>query len=140
MSTEAAATDAANAPIDQNAQGAEDAKNLLAELKGENGVETKETNGATKVESKPQDDTESKETAQPERKERSDRGDRRDNRDNHDGGRGGRGGRGGSRGGRGNFRNFKDNIKSDFTNQEVSDDPVAIRKQVYVHVDLLLVS
>ena len=76
----------------------------------------------------------------PEDEAREQRQDRRSDR-NHDRGRRDHNGRGHGRGGRGNkyggdrrddhkFRNFRDNIKSDLTTQDVTDDPDAIRKQV----------
>lgn len=133
MSAEEAVTDAVKPTVDPNAQAAEDAKNLLAELQGSDDVKPKETNGAdaaTNGEDKKESAEPEKEDTAPAKREANDRYEKRDRRD---GGRGsGRGGRGGNRGGRGGNRNYRDNIKSDLISQEVSDDPVAIRKQVQV--------
>jgi len=51
--------------------------------------------------------------------------------------RGGDRGRGGGRG-RGNFNSYKQNIKSDLTTLEETDDPVQIRKQVRPLITLYL--
>jgi lupus La protein len=133
MSTDVAAPDAApTASVDKNAQAAEDAKKMLAELQGGTTGETdsadakrERANGDLQeakssveegsLEEPPKDKTEEGESEKPI--------DRRD-RDN---GRSYRGGRG-----RGGYqaRSYRDNIKSDLTTQEESSDPVAIRKQV----------
>jgi hypothetical protein len=133
MSAQAEVAEGLEKPMDTNAQSAEDAKKLLAELEGEAAASSESkpevVNGTTK-------DTEAAD------KENNHSPERR--RDYHDRDREsfrGRGrGRGGGRGrGRGDRRdNFdgprrsyhNDNIKSDLTTQEVSDDPEAIRKQV----------
>ena len=161
MSVEDAVTEGLAPPVDQNAQAAEEAKRMLAELesdavaivkpKDSNGVHKEEaateaadeeSNTATKKE--PASKRETDDDAQDEARER--RQDRRHDRYSdrgHDRGRGrgrGRGGRDNFRGGgrgrdhgdRDNYkpRNFRDNIKSDLTSQEVTDDADAIRKQV----------
>jgi len=130
MSTEAEVTEALNQPVDNNAQAADDAKKMLEELSGEgatNGTAEKsdekpaekDTNGTS--EEKPEDDDEKRDRS-PEY--------RRNNRGDRDRGRGrGRGG-GRGRGSYGGGRDTRNNIKSDLTTQEESDDPVAIRKQV----------
>ena len=130
MSAGAEVSEGLEKPMDSNAQSAEDAKKLLAELEGEAATEDKseeKTNGTAKEDDKENDDTQ---TRSPDRR-RSDRNDRND-RDGYRGrgrGSGGRGGRfGGDRGG----RNHRDNIKSDLTTQEESSDPVEIRKQVHL--------
>ena len=145
MSAEVEVTDALQQPVDQNAQSAEDVKKMLAELDGEAGVkkesdskdtvdtqetsEPKENGTSTDAKEEPvsvkNEDADSKEDNRdrsPDQR-RGDRGDRFD--------RGGRG-RGRGRGGRGSYgsRPYRDNIKSDVTTQEESDDPVAIRRQV----------
>ena len=131
MSAEAEVTEALNAPVDQNAQAAADAKKLLEELSGEgatNGnAESKsdeqpaqdKTNGASESKNEPNRKESDRHNRSPEHR----RGDRSD--------RGSWRGRGRGRGGNFNNRNTRsNNIKSDVTTQEESDDPVAIRKQV----------
>jgi lupus La protein len=126
MSAEEAVTEGLQTPIDQNAQAAEDAQKMLAELQGETttGEPSKETNGTAEEPAEAKKDI--AEDASEEKDERSHReGDRRHDRSD-------RGGRERGRGGRNGFgtRNYRDNIKSDLTTQEPSSDPVAIRKQV----------
>lgn len=142
MSTEEAVTDALQTPIDQNAQAAEEAKQMLAELEGAASTTDKlnGTNGAKEdvaaddATSKDDDAPEKKsENTEPEdigddaRERRQDRGrDRRDRRERNGGGRDyDRGNRYGNK-----SRNYRDNIKSDLTSQEITDDPAAILKQV----------
>jgi hypothetical protein len=135
MSTEAEVSDAMSKPVEQNAQAADDAAKMLEELSGSattNGATTEKpaaeketTNGASEhKEATSEKKDEDKRSRSPEyrRRDRDDRGRGR--------------GRGGGRGrGRGDFqhnRNHRNNIKSDLTTQEESDDPVAIRKQVCI--------
>ncbi|EXJ77055.1 lupus La protein [Capronia epimyces CBS 606.96] len=137
MSVEEAVTDALQTPVDQNAQAAEDAKALLAELQGETENETKTqeestgTNGTTESKAAEGETTttESKSKTETEnsaaKRDTSDKfRDRRDRSEFSGRGRG-RGGQNGH-----GSRNYRDNIKSDVTLQETSSDPVAIRKQV----------
>lgn len=133
MSAEEAVTDALQAPIDQNAQAAEEAKKMLAELQGDDAApaqEPQEPNGTTEAKAEEDAPQNSTETA-PENKNESDS--RRDGR-NH--GRSDLGGRGRGRHGQNGHgsRSYRDNIKSDVTTQEVSSDPVAIRKQVQMPI------
>ena len=133
MSAELAASDATpTTSIDKNAQAAEDAKKMLAELQGEATAETddadareEKTNGGVQ-EAKPTDEKESIEKSVNDKSEENESKTTSDQRD-RDGGRSFRSGRG--RGGH-LTRNYRDNIKSDLTTQEESSDPVAIRKQV----------
>jgi lupus La protein len=128
MSTELAASDAApTAGIDKNAQAAEDAKKMLAELQGE-ATSNGKTNGNVQ-EVKPTDEEENIERLGKDKSEESEPKTTNDRRD-RDSGRSSRGDRG--RGGH-PTRNYRDNIKSDLTTQEESSDPVAIRKQVLNH-------
>jgi lupus La protein len=153
MSAEAEVTDALQKPVEQNAQSAEDVKQMLAELEGEagakNDTEVKvqpeeqseaKSNGTAAGDkdsiAKEQTDDDKENVDQSPDRRRGDRGDRYDRQDRggRDRGRGGRG-RGGfvSRGG------YRNNIKSDVTTQEESDDPVAIRRQVqHCHLPLLM--
>ena len=174
MSVEEAVTEGLLAPLDQNAQAAEEAKRMLAELEGEAAPadEPVENNGAKKEDtilddSRNESDSEKKEEPAAKRKanhgvedeareHRQDRNHHRredgDRRGYHGRGRGrGRGGRGSHRGGgrdrdHGDSdsykpRSFKENIKSDLTTQEVTDNPEAIRKQVPItHVSKSLFS
>lgn len=136
MSTEAPVVKSEdNSVADQNAQAAEDAKKMLAELQGDAAVdakpatepEQKETNGAAATTTDATSNDKPAEVSE-DKSQNSDR--RRDRRDDGRRGDGNRGrGRGRGRGGRGGFSD-RNNIKSDLTSQEVSDDPVAIRKQV----------
>jgi hypothetical protein len=139
-------------PADNNAQSAQDVQKMLAELKGGNKSEpitgsTTAQNGDAKQaskeaeikESKTNDSDDRKSAEEPETKTENDlreeekggnaeveNGDRsRDNRPHRGRGRG----RGGGRG-RGDFKSYKQNIKSDLTGQDETDDPVQIRKQV----------
>jgi len=132
MSTELAAPDAASTTgIDKNAQAAEDAKKMLAELQGETTVETDDADASEEMmngdvqEAKPTDEENIEKPVKDKNEENESKttNDRRD----RDGDRSSRGGRG--RGGH-PTRNYRDNIKSDLTTQEESSDPVAIRKQV----------
>jgi hypothetical protein len=150
MSTEEAATDALQTPLDNNAEAADDVKKMLAELKGgsdvqdpekTNGVSEK-VNGTSDAKAENSEETEKTE-AKDEDKENDDRHPDRRHRDEDDppryrrdrddrGGPRHKGGRGGRGGGRSDFkpRNRRDNIKSNLVQEEESDDPVAIRKQV----------
>jgi hypothetical protein len=139
---------------DTNAQSAQDVQNMLAELKGgdkpeiphdtitnetsedshaKDGVindqkpevaEPNKPNGTTDIETKTKD-----EEVKEDKKEDADAGDRKEESRGHRPYRGGGRGRGSGRG-RGDFKNFKQNIKSDLTNQEETDDPIQIRRQV----------
>lgn len=141
MSAEEAVTDARQAPLEQNAQSAEEVKKMLAELQDQSEAsgQTKETNGtsatvpaADKVHSEenvPEKDRESATAEQGSSVQAKDAADkprarRQEGRSDRGSGRPGRG-RGGYQ-----ARNYRDNIKSDLTAQEESSDPVAIRKQV----------
>lgn len=147
MSTEEAATNALQTPLKTNAEAADDVKKMLAELKS--GTESKEPekiNGATAKINGTSDSTADNGAEEEDDKENDDRHpdrrhhgddddeprDRRDRDRDERGGRGHRGGRGGRGGGRGDFKrgNKRDNIKSNLLQEEESDDPVAIRKQV----------
>lgn len=140
---------------DSNAQSAQDVQNMLAELKGEgkteaatesatvengdgevaqasNKVETaeepktndlKEKNGAEAPENKKADDM------GEEKKEVNSKGENGERSGEHRPYRGGGRGRGSGRG-RGDYKSYKQNIKSDLTTQEETDDPAQIRKQV----------
>ena len=133
MPTELAASDAApTTGIDKNAQAAEDAKKMLAELQGETTAETddadtseEKTNGDVQ-EAKPTDEGENIEKPVKDKSEENESETTNDRRDK-DSGRSSHNSRG--RGGH-PTRNYRDNIKSDLTTQEESSDPVAIRKQV----------
>jgi lupus La protein len=133
MSTELAAPDAApTTGIDKNAQAAEDAKKMLAELQGEATAETddagasgEKTNGGVQ-EAKPTDEEENIEKPAKDKSEENEPKTANDRR-NRDSGHSSHSGRG--RGGH-PTRNYRDNIKSDLTTQEESSDPTAIRKQV----------
>lgn len=149
MSAEEAVTDALQKPLDSNALAAEDTKKLLAEMQNESAPSegVKQTNGAAngakEEEQAPKeekvdagDNDESGDKAWQDRSRDSDRhrdNRRRDNgRPDHRGrgrDRGGRGRGGNDRNGHGN-RGYRDNVKSVFTDQQESSDPVAIRKQV----------
>lgn len=133
MSTDVAAPDAAPQPsVDKNAQAAEDAKKMLAELSSDTvpdanapDVSKEQTNGDGQDTKQVTEDQKPDESA----KDKSEVGERERTRDRRHGedGRSSRGGRG-----RGGYqaRNYRDNIKSDLTTQVESSDPVAIRKQV----------
>lgn len=142
MSAEEAVTEALQTPVDQNAQAAEEAKQMLAELEGaasttgkvngSNGVkdDVAAEDAAGKDEGAPEkksENTEAEDVGDEARERRQDRGrDRRDRRDRNGGGRDyDRGNRGGFK-----HRNYRDNIKSDLTTQEITDDPAKIREQV----------
>lgn len=152
MSVKETITDALQAPLDNNVEAADAVKKMLAELKGgsdakepeksygmlektngasdakpENGEDVKKTD--TKDEDKENDDKHPDRQRREEdddspryRRDRDDRGGQRQ--------RGGRGGRGGGRGGDFKSRNRRENIKSNLVQEEESNDPVAIRKQV----------
>lgn len=147
MSVEEALANTLPTPLENNAEAADDVKKMLAELNGDaEPEELEKTNGAVaKVngtsELKTENDLDKENDIEiddrhPDRRHKKDdddephyRGDRdRDDRN----GRGHRGGRGGRGGGRGDFkpRNKRDNIKSNLVQEEESNDPVAIRKQV----------
>lgn len=136
---------------DNNANSAQDVQNMLAELKGENkpeaiadstSVEKDKAGQASNddvkvlekhdpVESngvKDSGDTKEEEAKEEKRADDAD-GDGRERSGGHRPFRGGSRGRGGGRG-RGNFKSYKENIKSDFTTQQETDDPIEIRKQV----------
>ena len=130
MSTEVAA--APPVSIDKNAQAAEDAKKMLAELQGGSTAETddadaskEKANGGVQ-EAKPTAEDKSIGDQSKDENEESE-SERTEDRRGRDEGRSSRSGRG-----RGGYqaRNYRDNIKSDLTTQEESSDPVAIRKQV----------
>lgn len=146
MAAEGEITGALQNPQEGNAEAADDVKKMLAELKGNtepkdtakangaadkvNGNTTPQAENAVAIEDKKENDD-----RHPDRRhQRADEDDepryRRD-RDNRNS-RGHRGGRGGRGGGRGDFkpRNKRENIKSNLIQEEESDDPVAIRKQV----------
>ena len=133
MSTEVAALDATpTASLDKNAQAAEDAKKMLAELQGEPTAETDPAGASKEQTSDVQQDqrTALDKVIKAESKDKNDEEEsdtKKDRRERHDG----RSSRGSGRG-RGGYqpRNYRDNIKSDLTSQEESNDPVAIRKQV----------
>jgi lupus La protein len=134
MSTELAASDMApTTGIDKNAQAAEDAKKMLAELQGEATAETddadaseEKTNGDVQ-EAKLTDEEENIEKLVKDKSEENESKTTNDRQDKDSG----RSSRGGGRGRGGHpTRNYRDNIKSDLTTQEESSDPVAIRKQV----------
>ena len=137
MSAEETVTDAVQTPVNQNAQAAEDAEKLLAELQNETApTQTADTTGSNGTKEEPAVDSEDKQKPEEPKADdkRSDdrnghsdrRGDNRERRHN----RGDFKGRGRGRGDRNGGRNYRDNIKSDVTTQEESSDPVAIRKQV----------
>jgi len=127
---EEAVTDALQTPVDHNAQASEDAKKLLAELQGDS-EQPKDVYGTAegeKAETAADKTNETTKDASDDKREDGDR--RREHRhERSDRGRGGRGRGRGDRNGHGP-RNYRNNIKSDFTQQEISSDPVAIRKQV----------
>ncbi|KIW22448.1 uncharacterized protein PV07_12333 [Cladophialophora immunda] len=136
MSVEEAVTEALQAPMGQNAQAAEEAKKMLAELEGEAAVEDKPEKVNGTAESKPAEGEAPKESESVAAKEAADKekdasennGERRDRGRSDYNSRG----RGRGRGGHNNYnsRSYRDNIKSDLTTLEETDDPVAIRKQV----------
>jgi hypothetical protein len=132
MSAEAEVSEALSKPVEQTAASTEQVKEVVKEVeryagdKKEAALEESnehKTNGA----SDHKDDSEAnKENGDNDKRDkRSDRrrGDRFEGRGRGHRGRGGRGGF--SRGGR-------HNIKSDLTTQEESDDPVEIRRQVFL--------
>ena len=145
MSAESEVTEALQQPVDQNAQSAEDVKKMLAELDGEAVAKKEEESKDTAKSEEPSESkvngsesevknesTADKENDAPVKEEDGDRSPDRRRGDRFE--RGGRGrGRGRGRGGRGGFqsRNYRDNIKSDLTTQEESNDPLAIRRQVH---------
>lgn len=129
MSAEAEVSEALNKPVDQNAQASDEAKKMLEELSGEGA-----TNGTSASKSEPAEKEANGTTEEKNHKSDDKRGRSPDYRRGGRGDRGDRGDRGGWRGrgrgrGRGGYDN-RNNIKSDLTTQEESDDPVAIRKQV----------
>lgn len=134
MSAEEAVTDALQTPRDSNAQAAEDTKKLLAEMQNETVPSdgAKQTNGdanGKKAEATAGEKNETEEKTSRHQGRDSDR--HRDGRHNGRSEHGGRG-RGRGRGDRNGHsqRNYRDNVKSVFTDQKESSDPVAIRKQV----------
>lgn len=141
---------------DSNAESAQDVKDMLAELKGSNqseiaidtaavengdvskgsnGVESRkesesnepgEKNGVRSSESKNEEEGKEEKKEKKEEVAEGERGERSQGlRPHHGGATGPGGGRG-----RGDYKNYKENIKSDVTAQEETDDPVQIRKQV----------
>lgn len=145
MSAEEAVTDALQTPLDSNAQAAEETKKLLAEMQNESGSSdgVKKTNGdangAKAEEQVSKDESEEKPSGDrnrgsdrrgDDRRHDNDRSERRGHRPNRGRGRGGN-----DRNGYGN-RSYRDNIKSVFTDQQESSDPVAIRKQVLLQYSL----
>jgi lupus La protein len=133
MSAELAASGTApRTGTDKNAQAAEDAKKMLAELQGEATVKTdgadaseEKANGNVQ-EAQPAGEEENAEKLAKDKNEENESKAANDRRD-RDSGHSSRGGR--EREGR-PTRSYRDNIKSDLTTQEESNDPVAIRKQV----------
>jgi lupus La protein len=143
-------------PEDSNAQSAQDVQNMLAELKGgnqpevapesaivKNGDLAQVKDDAKNAHEAESNDTEAKNGVQDSENKKDDPENKKDDaetqKDAEDEGqkrpgsyrpyRGGDRGRGGGRG-RGNFSSYKQNIKSDLTTLEETDDPVQIRKQV----------
>jgi lupus La protein len=133
MSAEAAVQETAPVVNDPNAEAAEEVKQMLAKLQGksETAKEIPEQS-SEKANGKVEESTASTEvnrteaTTEPKPKEAEP--EKRQETRHRDSDRPSRG-RGGGRGGF-SSRNFKDNIKSDLTTLEESNDPVAIRKQV----------
>ncbi len=132
MSSDVAAEAAPAKNLDKNAQAAEEAKKMLAELQGStekpttekaNGDVTKDSTAAEedKVEQSSEDKTEETDSRQS------------NERRHRDGGRSFRGGRGGFQ----DRKSYRENIKSDLTTQEESNDPAAIRKQVHNDLECL---
>jgi hypothetical protein len=133
MSVDAAVSDGSEAPFDQNAQAAEEAKRMMAELEREKSSTSNDVKDESleEVEKKAEHD----EAEDEKREQRQDR--RRDyDRHDRDGGRGrGRGGRGRGRGGfdrNGHGNRYQDNVKTDYSTEAITDDPVQIRKQVNI--------
>lgn len=135
MSAEESVTDALQEPVGQNAEATEDAKKLLAELQAgeeEDPTTRPESNGDNaKAAMTDGNNTEDDVKHAPEEDEAGEgKQEHRESpaeRKTHER----RGVGGGSYRGRGvKPKNFRDNIKSDLTTQETSNDPVAIRKQV----------
>ena len=137
---------------ESNAQAAQDVQNMLAELKGsekpgaapaaikqndaEKAGEKQDTaeadttvsngkNGVEKPEIEKEDRREEKKEEGAEESAEHTRG--------HRAFRGGGRGRGGDRN-RGDFKSYRQNIKSDLTNLEETDDPVQIRRQVMLRL------
>ncbi|KIV97153.1 hypothetical protein PV10_00935 [Exophiala mesophila] len=132
MSAEEVVSEALQTPVDQNAQSAEDAQKLLAELQNEtpasNGAEPE---SAVTTEAKEQpEETVQAETKSDNRNGHSER--RHDDRERRNN-RGDFKGRGRGRGDRSGGKSYRENIKSDVTTQAESSDPVAIRKQVHFY-------
>lgn len=157
-SVEETVSDTLQTPFENNAESAEDVKNLLAEFKGEstapeqsknqavtdetktNGV-VKENGDAAVSSSAPEAEPAEAEQAAAEQSKSTQTENGKDDttaekpreRKSQDHGQSNRGGGGRGRGrGRGGFHNrsLRQNIKSDLTTQEESNDPVEIRKQV----------
>ncbi|KAK5441911.1 hypothetical protein LTS15_011176 [Exophiala xenobiotica] len=120
----------AEAAAEHNAQATEDAKKLLAELQGDS-EQPKDVFGTSEPKEEGTAADKTNETTKDASEDKRGDGDRpRDHRhERSDRGRGGRGRGRGDRNGHGS-RNHRNNIKSDFTQQEISSDPVAIRRQV----------
>lgn len=135
-----------------NVQAAQDVQNMLAELKegskpetatdpavGESGDFEQEGNGVERTQSNIDEPDEKNEAENSEsktqgeseegKKEGGTKGESGGRSGGHQPVRGGGKGRGSGRG-RGGFKSYKENIKSDVTAQEETDDPVQIRKQV----------
>ncbi len=143
---------------DNNAHSAQDVQKMLAELKGESKPETvaasasaekddpgHANNGDVKASEKndplgsngvKDSNDRNEEEAKEEKGADGADGDDRERSRGYRPSRGGGRGRGGARG-RGNFKSYKENIKSDFTAQQETDDPVMIRKQVRFPLVLL---
>ena len=146
--SEEVVTDALQTPLENNTEAADNVKKMLAELKGGAGSrEPEKVNGNSEKingasEEKPEEkngegkhDDKENDDRHPDRRHRNDDDDApryRQDRDDRGGGKGHRGGRGGRDRGRGDFkpRNKRENIKSNLVQEEESNDPVAIRKQV----------
>lgn len=131
MSVEEAVTQGLQKPLENNAQAAEDVKNMLAELKAESQTtqasSSKQTTPAVKEGTEEKQLKDSGEGAAPAE-------DIKPTKDVAKGGPDGRGARdsnGADRGQR--SRATKSRMISDLESQDVTDDPVAIRKQVSVH-------
>jgi lupus La protein len=147
-------------PEDSNAQAAQDVQNMLAELKGskqpevapesavaQNGDLAQASNDAKNTNEVEPNNSEGKNGVEDSANQKDDPEIKKDDKaeegmkqkdaevegQKRPGGyrpyRGGDRGRAGGRG-RGNFNSYKQNIKSDLTTLEETDDPVQIRKQV----------
>lgn len=130
-----------------NAQSAQDVENLLAEIKSgeqQNGSADAANGAATTepaTETKPTDTEEADIVAaaakladNAEKKDQAVEGEKKEHHGGRDSGRG----RGRGRGSKQN-KSWRENVKSDLTSQQESDDPVAIRKQVRSSLICLIV-